>query len=185
LNGHRSPHLEAISVEVGDITHQSVDAIVNAANTRLAKGGGVCGAIHRAAGPELDAECRTIGGCPTGNARLTRGYNLPASWVIHTVGPVWQDGNANEDALLASCYRASLALALDHGLRSVAFPAISTGIYGFPLQRATRIAVRTVRGFLGEHGVVERVVFVCFDEDTAAIYRQALAESEHNSLRAG
>jgi O-acetyl-ADP-ribose deacetylase (regulator of RNase III) len=154
-----------------------VDAIVNAANPRLEPGGGVCGAIHRAAGPELAAECRALGGCPTGEARLTRGYRLPAAAVIHAVGPVWQGGAANEDELLASCYRASLALAAEHGLSSVAFPAISTGIYGFPLERATRIAVRTVQAFLAEHAEPGRVVFVCFDERTAKVYRDALAAS--------
>jgi O-acetyl-ADP-ribose deacetylase (regulator of RNase III) len=165
-----------IVIEVGDITRQQVDAIVNAANPQLESGGGVCGAIHRAAGPQLLAECRALGGCPTGEARLTRGYGLAARWVIHAVGPVWRGGGANEDALLASCYRASLALAEREGMRSVAFPAISTGIYGFPLERATGIALRTVRERLEAMPAPNTVVFVCFDERTAEVYRRALAE---------
>lgn len=165
-----------IVIEIGDITRQQVDAIVNAANPQLERGGGVCGAIHRAAGPELEAECSRLGGCPTGEARLTRGYRLAARWVIHAVGPVWEGGGANEGALLASCYRASLALADREGIRTIAFPAISTGIYGFPLERATRIAVRTVREGLEESPGLSRVVFVCFDERTAEAYRRALAE---------
>src|SRR5215472_10134351 len=137
-----------IEVVQGDITQLDVDVIVNAANSSLLGGGGVDGAIHRTAGPELLAECRTLGGCPTGEARLTAGYRLPAKHVIHTVGPVWRGGDQHEDALLACCYRASLALASQRALRSLAFPAISTGIYGFPRERATRIAVATVRAAL-------------------------------------
>jgi O-acetyl-ADP-ribose deacetylase (regulator of RNase III) len=168
--------LQHIVVVEGDITKQQVDAIVNAANTSLLGGGGVDGAIHRAAGPELLAECRTLRGCPTGDAKLTRGYSLPASWVIHTVGPVWRGGNHSEDELLASCYRKSLELAVHSGIRTVAFPAISTGIYGFPLERATRIAVREVRAFLETTTDLERVLFVCFNSHTRECYRKILAE---------
>jgi len=160
-----------ISVIEGDITRQQVDAIVNAANNSLLGGGGVDGAIHRAAGPELLAECRTLGGCPTGQAVITHGYRLPVQWVIHTVGPVWQDGAAGEDALLAGCYRNSLALAAQHGLHTVAFPAISTGAYGFPLERATRIAVTEVRNFLQQETSIEEVIFVCFPSNTRETYR--------------
>jgi O-acetyl-ADP-ribose deacetylase (regulator of RNase III) len=159
----------------GDITRMTVDAIVNAANSSLLGGGGVDGAIHRAAGPDLVAECRTLGGCPTGEARITRGYRLPARWVIHTVGPVWHGGGRGEDAALASCYRNSLALAAQHGVRTVAFPAISTGIYGFPLERATAIAVRETTTFLRDHPEVEQVTFVCFGERAQQIYEAELA----------
>ena len=146
----------------GDITQQRVDAIVNAANTSLLGGGGVDGAIHRAAGPELLAECRTLGGCATGQAKITRGYKLPAKWVIHTVGPVWQDGSHGEDELLASCYRNCFALMEQHGIKTVAFPAISTGIYGFPLDRAAQIAVRESKSFLERNQSAENVMLVCF-----------------------
>lgn len=161
-------------LHVGDITRLSVDAIVNAANAQLEAGGGVCGAIHRAAGPELLAECRKLGGCPTGEARITKGYRVPARWVIHAVGPVWQGGRANEDALLASAYRNSLALAEEHEVRTIAFPAISTGIYGYPLERAAKIAVGAIRQYLDAHRMPERVTLVCFDERTAAVYRRVL-----------
>jgi O-acetyl-ADP-ribose deacetylase len=159
-----------------DITRQRVDAIVNAANSTLLGGGGVDGAIHRAAGPKLLEECRRIGGCPTGEARITAGYNLPARHVIHTVGPVWHGGNRGEDELLANCYRNSLTLAEQHGVRTIAFPAISTGVYGYPLDRATRIAVREVEQFLKNHPSVEKVIFVCFGTEAYDTYRQVLDE---------
>lgn len=156
-----------LEVVRGDISAQDVDAIVNAANSGLAPGGGVCGAIHAAAGPDLAAACRAIGGCPTGSAVATPGFALPARWVIHAVGPVWQGGGADEADLLASAYRSTLAVADEVGARSVAFPAISTGIYGYPLDEATDIAVRTVRDADTD---VELVRFVCFDAATAAAY---------------
>ncbi len=162
-------------VRLGDITRLHVDAIVNAANESLLGGGGVDGAIHRAAGPELLAACRALGGCPTGQARITQGYRLPAKYVIHTVGPVWRGGRHGEDALLQSCYRTSLALAGEYDLRTVAFPSISTGAYRFPLDRAARIAVRTVADVLGRHSDMT-VTFCCFDEASFAVYRTALAE---------
>ncbi|MCS7039021.1 MAG: O-acetyl-ADP-ribose deacetylase [Anaerolineae bacterium] len=165
-----------IVIREGDITRQQVDAIVNAANSTLLGGGGVDGAIHRAAGPGLLAECRTLGGCPTGEARITGGYNLPARYVIHTVGPIWRGGAHGEDALLASCYRNSLRLAVAHGIRTIAFPAISTGAYGFPLPRATRIALTTVRDILAEEPSIAQVVFVCFGERAYRVYCELAAE---------
>ncbi len=164
-----------IAVVQGDITKQAVDAIVNAANESLLGGGGVDGAIHRAAGPELLAECRALGGCPTGQARITAGYRLPARHVIHTVGPVWRGGSASEAELLAGCYRSSLALAERHGLASIAFPAISTGVYGYPLEAATRIAVAEVQRHLQASDLPQRVLFVCFDARSHNAYRVALA----------
>jgi O-acetyl-ADP-ribose deacetylase len=165
---------DRIEIIEGDITKQHVDAIVNAANTTLLGGGGVDGAIHRAAGPRLLEECKTLGGCPTGEARITKGYGLPAKWVIHTVGPVWRDGIHGEDELLANCYRHSLALAGQHDVRTIAFPAISTGVYRFPLERATRIAVRETRNFLNQSKVVEKVIFVCFGKDALPCYQTAV-----------
>ncbi len=159
-----------IEVTHGDITAQRVDAIVNAANASLLGGGGVDGAIHRAAGPELLAECRTLGGCPTGESRLTGGYRLPSQHVIHTVGPVWNGGHRGEDEQLASCYRNSLGLAVENGVKSIAVPAISTGVYRFPLKRATEIAVSETTAFLDADRSIERVVFVCFDGQTYETY---------------
>ena len=171
------PVFSRIAVIAGDITQQRVDAIVNAANTTLLGGGGVDGAIHRAAGPELLAECRTLGGCPTGQAKITRGYKLPAKWVIHTVGPVWQDGSQGEAELLASCYRSCFALVERHGIKTVAFPCISAGAYGFPMDRAARIAVREAGIFLERSQTVEKVILVCFGVSAMEIYRVALREN--------
>ncbi len=165
-----------IEIARGDITRLAVDAIVNAANTALARGGGVCGAIFRAAGPGLEEECRRLGGCPTGEARITRGYGLPAKWVIHTPGPVWEGGGSGEAGLLASCYRASLALAAEHEAATLAFPSISTGIYGYPLERACRIALREIARGLERHPGIARVTAVCFDEATLTAYREAEQE---------
>jgi O-acetyl-ADP-ribose deacetylase (regulator of RNase III) len=161
-----------LEVVAGDITRLRVDAIVNAANEQLARGGGVCGAIHRAAGPELELACRAQGRCPTGEARITPGFDLPAAWVIHAVGPVWQGGSHDEDTLLAGAYRGSLKLADAHGLASIAFPAISTGIFGFPLERAARIAVETVRAHVQGPSTLQRVLFVCFDAAVEQVYRR-------------
>jgi O-acetyl-ADP-ribose deacetylase (regulator of RNase III) len=166
---------DRVEIVEGDITALAVDAIVNAANEQLAGGGGVDGAIHRAAGPWLLEECRTLGGCPTGEAKITRGYNLPARHVIHTVGPVWHGGASGEDGLLASCYRRSLEIAAEKGLGSIAFPAISTGVYRFPPERAARIAVETVRDFLAGHDVPQKVIFCCFGKESAKIHREAVA----------
>jgi O-acetyl-ADP-ribose deacetylase len=161
----------------GDITRLAVDAIVNAANSTLLGGGGVDGAIHRAAGPELLAECRTLGGCPSGQSRLTRGYRLPAAWVIHTVGPIWRGGGAGEDETLASCYRTALGLVAERRLASVAFPAISCGVYGFPVARACRIAVDTIRAHLAGAAHPERVCLVAFDADVHAAYATLLCDA--------
>ena len=165
---------ERITIIEGDITKQEVDAIVNAANNSLLGGGGVDGAIHRAAGPELLEETRQIGGCPTGEARVSKGYRLPAKWVIHTVGPIWRGGNRNEEQLLASCYRNSLKAAVDLGAKTVAFPSISTGAYGFPLERATEIALRETRKFLEGDQTLEKVIFVCFGDRALNTYKEIL-----------
>nr|WP_245405797.1 O-acetyl-ADP-ribose deacetylase [Sphingobium sp. Sx8-8] len=159
----------------GDITRCATEAIVNAANGSLLGGGGVDGAIHRAAGPELLAECRTLGGCPTGEARITQGYRLPAAYVIHTVGPVWRGGRQHERRLLASCYRASLILAREHGLRSIAFPAISTGVYAFPKEEAAGIAAAIVHAeLLANPTDFDHILFICFDEPSSNLYSAAL-----------
>ncbi len=167
-------HTERIRAVQGDITTQRADAIVNAANPTLLGGGGVDGAIHRAAGPQLFAECKQLGGCTTGDAKITNGYRLPARYVIHTVGPIWHGGDRREDDLLASCYRKSLALATHHKLESIAFPAISTGAYGFPLRRATQIAVSEVQHYLASHELPHTVTFVCFDRPTLEQYQELL-----------
>lgn len=163
---------EKIEIVQGDITGQKVDAIVNAANTSLLGGGGVDGAIHRAAGPELLEESRKIGGCPTGEARVSKGYRLSAKWVIHTVGPVWAGGSRNEEMLLAQCYRNSLKAARDLGITSIAFPGISTGAYGFPLRRATEIAMEETKKFLEADKTLSKVVFVCFGENAFTTYQE-------------
>lgn len=164
--------INRLDVMQGDITKQAVDAIVNAANTSLLGGGGVDGAIHRAAGPELDMECRELHGCKTGQAKITKGYKLPAKWVIHTVGPVWQGGSMGEDGLLAACYRSSLELAVKYGIKTIAFPSISTGAYRFPVERAALIAIYEIKRFLDTDSNIEKVSIVCFDDSTFQAYNE-------------
>jgi O-acetyl-ADP-ribose deacetylase (regulator of RNase III) len=167
---------EMIEIVEGDITKQKVDAIVNAANTTLLGGGGVDGAIHRAAGPRLLEECRGLNGCATGEARITHGYDLPARWIIHTAGPIWRGGQSGETGLLADCYRNCLALAGRHSLRTLAFPAISTGAYGYPIRDAARVALRTVADYLRAHPDIELVRFTLFSADDLAVYQDAARE---------
>lgn len=166
---------ERMSIATGDITKLDVDAIVNAANTSLLGGGGVDGAIHRAAGPELLAECRTLGGCATGDAKITNGYRLPARHVIHTVGPVWNGGNRGEEEKLSSCYSRSLEVAVENGVHTLAFPAISTGVYRFPADRAAEIAVKTIAAFLDRDSSIEKVLFCCFSDESARHHERALS----------
>jgi O-acetyl-ADP-ribose deacetylase (regulator of RNase III) len=168
-----NPRIEIVQ---GDITTLEVDAIVNAANETLLGGGGVDGAIHRAAGPELFEECRTLNGCATGEAKITKGYMLPAKWVIHTVGPVWNGGKRNEDTLLANCYRNSLVLAAQHSIRTIAFPCISTGVYRFPSDRAARIALIEMKKFLDRDQTIEKILAVCFGQTDHQIYQTTLPE---------
>lgn len=165
---------ERIELYKGDITKLAVDAIVNAANNSLLGGGGVDGAIHRAAGSELLEYNRKLGGCETGKAKITPGFRLPARYIIHTVGPVWRGGNNDEDKLLTNCYENSLKLAVENNIKTIAFPAISTGVYRFPLERATRIAVETIKKFLKNDSSIEKVIFVCFDEKTYEVYKNSL-----------
>jgi len=168
-----------IDVVRGDITKLDVDAIVNAANTTLLEGGGVDGAIHRGAGPELLAECQTLGGCRSGDAKITRGYHLPARFVIHTVGPVWRGGQHHEPETLENCYRNSLQLAIENGIKTVAFPAISCGAYGYPIPKAAQIAVKTARDFLGSDESIDKITFVLWDQEIYDAYRETLARLSH------
>lgn len=170
--------MERFSIVKGDIVKAKTDAIVNAANTSLLGGGGVDGAIHRAAGPELLAECETLNGCPTGEAKMTKGYKLKAKYVIHTPGPIWRGGKWDEETLLANCYRNSLALAKENGVKTIAFPSISTGVYRFPVQLAAEIAVREITSFLKTDDTMEQITLVCYDEETKNAYQEALEKWE-------
>lgn len=170
--------VEKITIVMGDITKQDTDAIVNAANNTLLGGGGVDGAIHRAAGSALLEECRTLNGCETGEAKITKGYNLPARWVIHTVGPIWKGGSYGEDKLLTSCYRNCLKLAVQHQLKTIAFPSISTGAYRFPVERASRIAIAEIKKFLSQKSSIEKVTIVCFDKHTCQCYLNVVGGRE-------
>jgi O-acetyl-ADP-ribose deacetylase (regulator of RNase III) len=172
--------IKKLKILRGDIVKLEVDAIVNAANSALAGGGGVDGAIHAAAGPGLKAECQTLGGCPTGQAKLTQGYQLPAKYVIHTVGPIWRGGAKSEQQLLANCYANTLDLAVQHGIKTIAFPAISCGVYGYPLSQASMIAVKETANFLELHDSIDTVYFVCYDESTYEAYQQALSALNHD-----
>ena len=167
---------DRIEVQKGDITKLKVDAIVNAANTSLLGGGGVDGAIHRAAGPELREFNKKLGGCLTGEAKISPGFKLPAKYIIHTVGPVWNGGKNNEDKLLANCYKNSLKLAIENKIKTIVFPAISTGVYHFPLERATKIAVNEVKKFLERNESIEKVIFVCFNDDAYQVYKKVLKD---------
>jgi O-acetyl-ADP-ribose deacetylase (regulator of RNase III) len=167
---------ERISIIEGDITKQNVEAIVNAANTTLLGGGGVDGAIHRAAGPKLLEECRTLNGCGTGEAKITKGYNLPSRWIIHTVGPVWNGGHSQEDELLRRCYSNSLSLAAQRRIRTIAFPSISTGVYGFPIERASRIALSSIMAHLSTFALPEKITIVCFSHADLIVYTSAEKE---------
>ncbi|BAY26660.1 Appr-1-p processing domain protein [Calothrix sp. NIES-2100] len=175
-NNGEANMIKQTSVFQGDITQLQVDAIVNAAKNSLLGGGGVDGAIHRAAGPELLAECRQLNGCATGEAKITKGYQLRAKWVIHTVGPIWYGGNQGEDEMLAKCYRNSLAVAEQYQIKSIAFPAISTGVYGFPMERASKIAITEVNKFLHSHQSIEQVIFVCFGQSAYDCYLKVIRE---------
>jgi len=169
---------DRLEIMLGDITRLEVDAIVNAANESLLGGGGVDGAIHRAAGPELLAECKQLRGCRTGESRITAGYRLPAKFVIHTVGPVWRGGSNREPELLASCYRTSLSLAVEHGIETLAYPAISCGVYGYPYEPAARIAIRETTSFLDQQESIQKIVFACFGDELYRVYERVLREIE-------